>query len=436
MVKRARETKGRAFWSVWLLVAAAWSIGCIVQEDPTDPGLPEHMDVTQFAQIELSEHFEPLEASAMPASPTNRFADDPLAAAMGEELFFDRGLSADGSIGCVSCHNPGLGFSDARSVSVGVGGREGRRLAPGIWNVGYLATGWTLWDGRADSLWVQPLLAIEDSNEHDFSRVEVYHYIRSEYAQTYREVFGPLPDLEDLPQRAMPGMPEWELMSEVERAGVNQVFANVGKSIEAFERTLVCADTRFDRFLRGEQELDEVERLGARAFVASGCQECHSGALFTDGGFHNIGIGSRTTVGARGREAGAQLVWPSVFNGAGPYSDDRAAGSAKLTTIQEEGPEMLGAFKTPSLRGVGQRAFFMHNGSFGSLDSVMAFYADAEDAPAQNGTRGVHDAKFLEVDVQQGVAIIAFLRTLDCRPHRRTIFVGGRALDPGGAQGG
>ena len=83
----------------------------------------------------------------------------------GRRLFNDRRLSRDGSIACVSCHDPERAFSDGRMVPVGVFGREGRRNAPAIINRGYGRAFFS--DGRARTLEEQVLKPIEDPNEMD-----------------------------------------------------------------------------------------------------------------------------------------------------------------------------------------------------------------------------------------------------------------------------
>ena len=260
----------------------------------------------------------------LPPSPTNRYADDPGAAELGRRLFFEKRMSADGEIGCVSCHAPGEGFSDPRALSLGVDGREGGRHSMPIPAVAFQR--FLLWDGRADSLWSQPLKALENEKEMDFTRVEVARFIARDYRADYEAIFGPLPDVEGLPARARPGLPEWTLMSAKQQDEVRRVFANVGKAIEAYERRLLCADTRFDRWTRGELDLNEEERAGAAKFLRKGCARCHSGPSFSDGGFHNIGIGSGQDEPDRGRAMAAAPLLSDPFNGAGVYSDDPAAG--------------------------------------------------------------------------------------------------------------
>ncbi len=95
-----------------------------------------------------------LTTQSLQASPTNAHADDALAASLGREFFFDRGFSSDGTVGCVSCHDPANGFSDPKSRSVGVRGQLGARHA--MPSTAAALHPFLLWDGKADSVWSQP----------------------------------------------------------------------------------------------------------------------------------------------------------------------------------------------------------------------------------------------------------------------------------------
>jgi cytochrome c peroxidase len=361
-----------------------------------------------------------LDAAALPASPTNLYAEDPAARALGRRLFFDKRMSADGGVACASCHDPSKGFSDPRPVSLGVDGRAGGRHSMPI--TAAALHPFQFWDGRADSLWSQPLKAMEGQKEMDFSRVEVAHFIDGNYRDDYEAVFGPMPDLKGLPARARPGEAAWESLSAQSRDDVQRVFANVGKSIEAYERKLLCADTRFDRWTRGEITLTAEEQSGADSFAGNGCTGCHNGPSFSDGKFHDIGIGGGAGADL-GRAAGRPLLLADPFNGAGVYSDDRAAGQALLSLVATETGGTR-AFRTASLRGVGQRQRFGHLGDRSDLRTfITQVYRGGRggggggrggDGNDGNGGNGGLDPLLRGVDADNVDAIIAFLRTLDC----------------------
>lgn len=357
-----------------------------------------------------------LVAEDLPRSTTNARSDDVRAADLGRRLFFDAALSVDGSISCSSCHSPANGFSDPRRLSVGVRGQLGDRHAMPI--LAAALQSFVLWDGRADSLWSQPLKAIENEREMDLTRVELAHRIGATYRAEYETLFGAFPSLETAPLRAKPSMPEWEAMPESLRDDVNRVAANVGKSIEAYERTLLCADTRFDRWVRGDIELTETELAGAEAFVESGCGRCHSGPAFSDGEFHNVGVPSSD----RGRVDARVLLESDPFNGAGAYSDDRPAGAEKLASVGREAAS-VGAFRTSTLRGVGQRRFFGHAGHQPTLEGfIRDVYRRGdgrgqEERDGRTAAVGVLDPLLEGVNVRGSASeLVAFLRALDCPP--------------------
>lgn len=374
--------------------------GCIL----TRQGPSEDLE---SLEEDVRARFEPLELEEMPSSPTNQHADSPAAAALGRRLFSDPGLSADGTISCERCHAARDGFAGSTATSPGVFNRQGTRHAPSVQNIGWQR--FTLWDGRADSAWSQALKAIEADAEMDFTRLEVAHYIAQRYAEDYERSFGPLPSLEGLPQRGRPGLTSWEQLTAQQRQDVERVFSNVGKALEAHQRRINCTDTPLDQLLRGDSGgLSEQALRGAIAFDEAGCTACHSGPLLSDQGFHNLGIGSANDQDAQGRAAAYAMLRADVFNGQGRYSDDVAFGRQQLELMaQEDQARSLGAFKTPSLRGVAQRRRFMHNGSFGSLREVLGFYSDAPNGPSQRGSLGVHDPDFLAInldpDARQGI---------------------------------
>lgn len=353
-----------------------------------------------------------LTAAELPPSPTNAVADDPAAVALGRALFFDKNLSVDGSIACASCHRAEAGFSDPRAFSVGVRGQLGGRHAMPITAVAFQR--FTLWDGRGDSVWAQPLMAIENEKEMDLTRLELVRRVATHYRPQYESIFGALPSTQGLPQRGKPGMAAWDALPGKTRDAINRVGANVGKAIEAFERTILCEDTRFDRWAAGTGTLTDRELRGARVFVENGCDNCHSGPAFSDGDFHNIGIPSTDP----GRAEGRELLLADDFNGAGIHSDNPALGLARLEVVsQEQGT--LGAFRTASLRGVGQRTFFGHASHEktlrGFIDDV---YRRGGGRGRRRATVGTLDPLMNRVNVGGNELddLVAFLRTLDCPP--------------------
>lgn len=302
-----------------------------------------------------------------PPDTTNRVADDPRAAALGRALFFDPRLSKDGRVSCATCHDPARAFADGRALSQGLG--RGRRNTPALWNLAHAR--WFFWDGRADSLWAQALQPFETPAEMGSTRAAVLGVVRADpgLRQAYEQVFGPLHD----PAAAEP--------REQARA-----FANLGKAIAAFERTLVSARAPFDVFVAGLrdgdaaklQALSPAALRGARLFVGRGnCALCHAGPLFSDGEFHDLGLplGDDEESADPGRRAGLEALQRDEFGAAGVYSDDRDGPRARALRHLRPPDEAGAEIKTPSLRNVALTAPYMHRGQFADLDAVLAFYS-------------------------------------------------------------
>ena len=139
----------------------------------------------------------------LPKQPSNRFADDPEAARLGQRLFYDARLSRDGDRSCASCHSPGLGWSDGLPLSQGIA--ELNRNSPSLLHAGYQR--WLFWDGRADSLWSQVQWPLEHPDEMGFARADLVRLIAGDEAlrSEYEAIFGPLPDGAANPERFRPG---------------------------------------------------------------------------------------------------------------------------------------------------------------------------------------------------------------------------------------
>ena len=245
----------------------------------------------------------------------------------------------------------------------------------------------------------------------DFTRLEIAHFVATSHKAEYESIFGSLPSLAGVPARGKPGDASWNNLDNATQHAVQRIFANVGKALEAYQRRLVCADTRFDRFMDDDIDLTEQELRGASEFIRSGCIDCHSGPTLSDNEFHNIGIDHRNRAD-NGRADAIDRLMTSPFNGIGAYSDDPVAGKRKLMAIAEESRQ-LGAFKTPTLRGVGQRSHFSHLGTLRTLHDMVEHY----DRNRRNANfAGQLDPEMDNVNVRNERDVEAFLQTLDCPP--------------------
>ena len=355
----------------------------------------------------------------VPDDPSNRVADDPRAAALGRAIFFDTRFSSNGEVACATCHLPDRQFQDDRARSRGVG-QTTRRAMP---IAGMAHSPFLFWDGRKDSLWAQALGPLESAVEHGGDRTQYAHVVVAHYAPAYAEVFGPPPDLDALPLRAGPvadpgAAAAWEGMAPADQDDVNVVFANIGKAIAAYERTITPPETRFDAWIASPEFpspglLTEAEIAGLQVFVgAGGCINCHNGPLLTDNYFHNTGVPAVPGLPEdRGREAGVAQVRDDPFNCLGPYSDAEPADCGELRFMAPASEEMLRAFKTPSLRGVASRSPYMHAGQIVDLAQVIEHYSEAPGAIA-----GHSELPPLGMDELQKRQLIAFLASFDPVP--------------------
>lgn len=352
----------------------------------------------------------------LPADPSNHVADDPKAAALGRAIFSDAGFSANGKVACATCHQPERQFQDNLPLGHGVG-QTGRRTMP-IAGTAYAP--FLFWDGRKDSQWAQALGPLESAVEHGGDRTQYAHRIAEQYSTEYEALFGPLPDLTGFPAHAGPvadpaASAAWKSMSDQDRAAVSTVFANMGKAIAAFERTIAPPRTRFDAWVdspgfprAGILTADEI--AGARLFVGKGeCVNCHNGALLTDNHFHNTGVPAAKTNGEdKARAEGMKLVLTDEFNCLGPFSDAEPEECSELRFMAAPDDDALGAFKTPSLRGAASRAPYMNAGQIQTIAAVVDHYSTAPAAPL-----GHSELRAKSFSREEGAQLAAFLAALD-----------------------
>lgn len=281
-----------------------------------------------------------------PATPV-----DPAYAQLGRRLFFDPVLSADRTVACASCHQPDHGFADPRPLSLGIGGQESARHAPTLLNRG-LGTHF-MWDGRAESLEAQVVMPIANPVEMGLGIDRAVQRLAAD--------------------------PEWTAAFQA-ATGAGPTARSIPKALASFVRVLHAGDSPIDRFRSGQVEhLDDAERAGLWLYESRGqCWRCHSGSNFTDEAFHNTGVGSHEGQPEEGR-----------FGVTGRESD-------------------RGAFKTPTLRGLAFTAPYMHDGSQGTLEEVVQFYADGG---LENSGLSPHMAA-IRLDPQDVEHLVAFLRAL------------------------
>ena len=332
----------------------------------------------------------------LPADPSNAVADNVEAARFGQQLFFDTRLSSNGGIACATCHQPERRFTDGlpKGQAIGTSKRNTRSI------IGVAYSPWLYWDGRRDSLWSQALSPLEDPNEHGGDREQVVAVITADdnYRAAYGSLFGALPDIRD-------------------GDAVNVIFANIGKAIAAYERLLMPGASRFDAYVESARRGDDGEASllfnndeirGLRLFIGkANCTQCHNGPLFTNHEFHNTGVLSFPgETPDKGRVQGVRDVLADPFNCRGPYSDDPAPACAELEYART-GSELIGAFRTPSLRNLENTEPYMHKGQFRTIAETLRHYNEAPLAMI-----GHNEAKPLGLSRHQLGQLEVFLDTL------------------------
>lgn len=433
-----RESQGRTWRAPICLAVVAGGLlavtmaGCEAPDEIASPG-----DALTATERRLVIGTLGILPEKPPPSPTNAYADDPQAAALGKKFFFDLRFGIDGQTGCVTCHDPRTGFQDNRDQKSRSPGGFTKRHALSVINAAfgdgsYDGTRWQMWDGRADSLWAQALGSTENPKSMCSSRTRAALRIYDQYADEYEAIFGPFPmPLRDsqgapiAPEPARPGTPEWDALPETTRDAITAVYVNFGKALEAYERQVVSTNSRFDDYYRElvkgnhhSEILSAEERLGLELFVGKAqCVLCHSGPAFTTMDFWNIAVEDEDAALAasdQGRAAGLEAVKSSEFNCASKWSDIEDPAQCEVLRIEGK-PRYVGAFKTPGLRDVSKTAPYMHTGALQTLDEVIEHYANGGDGDGYAGA-GTVAIRELDLTEAEKAALVAFMEALDGEP--------------------
>src|SRR5437667_7308222 len=313
--------------------------------------------------------------------------------ALGQTLFFDGRLSADGTVACSTCHDPDRAFTDGRPASIGIKGRLGQRNAPTILNALYNKT--QFWDGRAKTLEDQAALPIVNSIEMGQPNLDAAVARITgigEYQQAFSRVFG----------RPASG-------------------PDLLRAIASYERTLVSFNSPFDRFIAGDKNaIDDAAKRGWDLFnTRARCNKCHAltetkrdVTFFTDNDFHNIGIGIiRHNVVALARQA-EQLVNSgdaAAIDRAALQTDMSALGRFLVTKKESD----IASFKTPGLRNLLVTGPYFHDGSQVTLWDVMDHYNKGDGLQNPWLDEDIQPLALTEREIDDVVAFLASLTSDD-----------------------
>jgi len=287
-------------------------------------------------------------------------ADNPITpekVALGKQLYFDPRLSRDETVSCNSCHDLAAAGADTKPLSAGVGGAQGTRNSPTVWNAAFHSA--QFWDGRANSLEEQakgPLVNPVEMAMPSLDAVVARVKANPGYVAQFDKVFG--------------------------KNAVN--IDNIAKAIATYERTLVSVNSKFDNFRFVDKgALDQNEWEGFQTFRQVGCVQCHMGPDF-----------SGPPPLARG--AGFYQKFPKFSDNAYVSKYKLLEDNGRYSVTKQEADRHV--YRVPSLRNVQKTAPYFHNGSVTTLDETVRVCAK---------TGNNRDLTNAEVK-----AIVAFLNTL------------------------
>lgn len=281
--------------------------------------------------------------------------------ALGKKLFFDTILSRDNTQSCASCHDPKKAFTDNLSFSIGVDGKKGKRNSMPLFNLAWNFNERFAWDGKELSLERQAFEPVSNPIElhSDWKEIAIKLNNNSEYTTLFNQAFG---------------------ITKIDST-------YVVKAIAQFERTLISANSKFDKFLLGQVTLTPEESNGFDVFMdeARGdCFHCHgsnNNPLWTNNKFHNNGLDATFT-----------------DLGLGAVTGD---------------PKDNGKFRSPSLRNLAFTAPYMHDGRFATLEAVIDHYSEGlKDSPTIDPLMKKIDKGGVQLNPKDKADLKAFLLTL------------------------
>lgn len=323
---------------------------------------------------------------------------------LGDRLYHDKRLSADGKVSCSTCHEESKGFTDNLPVSKGFEGKTGTRSAPTVINAAYYTS--QFWDGREPDLEGQAKGPFINPVEGGLASHEVLlDKIRADkkYDADFKKVFGV--------------------------SGKKITIDHVTRAIASFERTIIAGNSAFDRyqFASDTNALSPAAQRGLDIFINKGrCVSCHrieqTQALFTDNRFHNIGVGFKKIQNQENKTAAAFVkkkhnskfdLDTEVLTNEHVSELGRFAVTENLTQV--------GAFKTPTLRNLTLTAPYMHDGSLKTLADVVDFYNNGGRNKDTDPLSGFQSGGIrpLKLDDKEKKDLVAFLESLTSPEYKK-----------------
>lgn len=276
---------------------------------------------------------------------------------LGRKLFHDTRLSSDGTVSCSFCHEQASAFTHhGHAFSHGINNLEGVRNTPSIQNMAFQSQ--YFYDGASVSIEMLSIAPIHNPVEMNETLENIAAKLKKD--KSYIELFSKAFD-------------DQEISSN-----------NILKALAQFMTMMVSANSRYDKYVRHEPggNFSEQERFGLEIFSQK-CASCHKTDLFTDSAFRNNGLPPNKKLNDLGRE---------TVTG---FETDRYK------------------FKVPSLRNVALTAPYMHDGRFGSLQSVLNFYTTGvKHSETLDPLLNANGVLGIALSADEKEAVIAFLKTL------------------------
>ncbi|MGF1499494.1 MAG: MbnH family di-heme enzyme [Elainellaceae cyanobacterium] len=318
--------------------------------------------------------------------------DNPMSAEkveLGRRLFYDPRLSVTGDFSCASCHDQSLAFTDGKQVSVGATGEAHPRNSMSLANVAYSSV----------LTWANPLM--QDLETQLLVPLFGEHPVEMGLAGREQELLAMLRDDPDYARRFAAAFAD-----EAEPIRID----TLAKAIASFERSLISANSPYDRYRFGGDAtaISESAKRGEALFNSERleCFHCHGGFNFSDSVMHE-----RLAF----REVGFHNTGLYNLDGDGAYPPNNT-GIYEIT----HDPAHMGHFKAPTLRNVALTAPYMHDGSIATLEEAIQHYAAAgrtipsgkyAGVGSENPLKSIFVVGF-ELTQQERQDLLAFLHSL------------------------
>lgn len=375
----------------------------------------------------------PLGLNSAPPVPTeNPMTEEKVL--LGKKLYFDTVISSNNKVSCASCHNPALGYTDQLKTSTGIFDQKGGMNAPTVYNSGYHLL--QFWNGRAPTLEDQAQgppqnpLEMHDGKGHPWYQVVSRLRQNPEYVEAFAKVFGTPPTRDGVAKaiaayerlvltgNSIVDRAELAMRERVEEEGEGKLETNAADFTKVLKAAFAAKDTEALGALGLKAGKDEGKVAQVAASIQRGkvlfsnkarCNSCHVGDNYSDSQFHNLGVGAK--------------------DGTWPEGADLGRFGAQETGHKD--PSLVGSYKTPGLRQLVSTAPYMHDGSEGTLEAVIALYnrggnlnphlsnkmrdEPAEREAAKNGQKAIIPRKLL-LTMEEEADLVLFLKALQGEP--------------------